>query len=70
MKAAVFFIFVLILSACEGKFPGERIYSLTDLSGPYKMREVEIDGASYLGVLNTDYRGQYGDGSLHFYSLA
>ena len=70
MKAAIFFIFVLVLSACEGKFPGERTYSLTDLSGPYKMRKVEIDGVSYLGVLNTDYRGQYGDGSLQFYSLA
>jgi hypothetical protein len=67
-----FFLWVglfLFLMGCEGPYPGDRTFSLTDLSGPYRMRQVEIEGSGYLGVLNTDYRGQYGDGSIHFYSL-
>lgn len=60
----------IFLVACEGKFVGEREDNLTVINGPYTMRIQEISGVSYLGLMNTNFRGGTRRGSLQFYSIA
>lgn len=59
----------LVFSACEPKFAGERAENAEIVNGPFQMKIKTINGTEYLVVLNTNYRFQAANGSLHFYSL-
>jgi len=60
----------LALVGCEGPFAGKRAENAELVNGPFQMKIQMISGVEYLVVLNTNYRFQAANGSLHFYSLS
>ncbi|PIR22216.1 MAG: hypothetical protein COV44_09380 [Deltaproteobacteria bacterium CG11_big_fil_rev_8_21_14_0_20_45_16] len=63
-------LLVLVLSACEDPFVGNRAFNIENLNAPYTMKKVTIASTEYLVLTNTNRLAQQNDGSLQFYNLS